>query len=72
VALLGLSDPSEQDVAFAAAQAFTAPLDSAQMATIRQLAVAAVAHKGPCLWNPSEPLALVAVSGQQHQEYPRL
>jgi predicted aldo/keto reductase-like oxidoreductase len=55
VALLGLSDPTEQDAAFAAAQAFVAPLDSAQMATIRQLAVAAVAHKGPCRWNPSEP-----------------
>jgi 1-deoxyxylulose-5-phosphate synthase len=64
VALLGLSDPAEQDAAFAAAQAFTAPLDPEQMATIRQLAVAAVAHKGPCRWNPSEPLALAAVGGQ--------
>jgi hypothetical protein len=64
VALLGLSDPSEQDTAFAATRAFTAPLDSAQMATIRQLAVAAVAHKGPCRWNPSEPLARAAIGGQ--------
>ena len=64
VTLLGLSDPDEQDAAFTAAQAFTAPLDSAQMATIRQLAMAAVAHKGPCRWNPSEPLALAAVGGQ--------
>jgi 1-deoxyxylulose-5-phosphate synthase len=64
VALLGLSDPGEQDAAFAAARAFAAPLGSAQMATIRQLAVAAVAHKGPCRWNPSEPLALAAVGGQ--------
>jgi 1-deoxyxylulose-5-phosphate synthase len=64
VALLGLSDPTEQDAAFVAAQAFTAPLDPEQMATIRQLAVAAVAHKGPCRWNPSEPLALAAVGGQ--------
>src|SRR5262249_24269130 len=63
VALLGLSDPSEQDAAFAAAQAFVAPLDSAQMKTIWRLAVAAVAHKGPCRWNPSEPLALTAVGG---------
>ena len=52
VALLGLSDPAEQAAAFAAAQTFTAPLDSEQMATIRQLAVAAVAYKGPCRWNP--------------------
>jgi aryl-alcohol dehydrogenase-like predicted oxidoreductase len=64
VALLGLSEPSEQNAAFAAAQAFTTPLDPEQMATIRQLAVAAVAHKGPCRWNPSEPLALAAVGGQ--------
>jgi len=52
VALLGLSDLNEQDAAFAAAQAFEAPLDPEQMAAIRQLAVAAVAHKGPCRWNP--------------------
>jgi len=63
VALLGLSDPTEQDAAFAATRAFTTPLDAAQMATIRQLAVAAVAHKGPCRWNPSEPLALAAIGG---------
>jgi aryl-alcohol dehydrogenase-like predicted oxidoreductase len=55
VALLGLSFPHEQDAAFAAAQAFTTPLNREQMATIRQLAVAAVAHKGPCWWNPSTP-----------------
>ena len=53
VALLGLSDPDEQDAAFAAAQAFKAPLDPEQMVTMQQLAVAAVAHKGPCRWNPS-------------------
>jgi diketogulonate reductase-like aldo/keto reductase len=64
VALLGLSDPTEQAAAFAAAQAFVAPLNLEQMATIRQLAVAAVAHKGPCRWNPGEPLALAAVGGQ--------
>jgi len=61
---LGLSDPTEQAAAFAAARVFAAPLDATQMATIRQLAVAAVAHKGPCRWNPSEPLALAAVGGQ--------
>ena len=61
VALLGLSDPSEQAAAFAAAQSFTAPLDAEQMATIRQSAVAAVADKGPCRWNPGEPLALAAI-----------
>ena len=64
VALLGLNDPTEQDAAFAAVKAFAAPLDPAQIATIRQLAVAAVVHKGPCRWNPSEPLALAAVGGQ--------
>jgi diketogulonate reductase-like aldo/keto reductase len=64
VALLGLSDPTEQAAAFAAAQAFVTPLNLEQMATIRQLAVAAVAHKGPCRWNPGEPLALAAVAGQ--------
>jgi len=53
VALLGLSNPDEQDAAFAAAQAFEAPLDPEQMAAIRQFAVAAIAHKGPCRWNPS-------------------
>jgi 1-deoxyxylulose-5-phosphate synthase len=64
VALLGLSDPAEQEAAFAAAHTFAAPLDPEQMATIRQLAVAAVAHKGPCRWNPGEPLALATVGGQ--------
>jgi aryl-alcohol dehydrogenase-like predicted oxidoreductase len=54
VALLGLSFPNEQDVAFAAAQAFAAPLNQEQMATIQQLAVAAIVHKGPCRWNPNE------------------
>ncbi|MBM3226733.1 MAG: hypothetical protein FJZ47_23460 [Candidatus Tectomicrobia bacterium] len=53
VALLGLSTPSEQDAAFAAALAFTTPLDAAQMAAIRQEAMAAVAAKGPCWWNPT-------------------
>ena len=72
VALLGLSFPNEQDAAFAAAQAFTTPLNPEQMATIRQLAVSAVAHKGPCRWNPSEPLALAAVGERLRQEYPRL
>lgn len=61
VALLGLSDPSEQEAAFAAAQAFAAPLAPEQMAAIRQLALTAVAHKGPCRWNPSEQLELSAL-----------
>jgi hypothetical protein len=61
VALLGLSDPSEQDAAFAAVQSFKAPLDAEQMAIIRQRAVEAVADKGPCRWNPREPVALAAV-----------
>jgi 1-deoxyxylulose-5-phosphate synthase len=53
VALLGLSFPAEQEAAFAAAQTFTAPLDLMQMATIQQDAVTAMAHKGPCRWNPA-------------------
>jgi 1-deoxyxylulose-5-phosphate synthase len=61
VALLGLSDPSEQDAAFAVVQSFTAPLGAQQMATIRQCAIAAVVDKGPCRWNPSESLALAAI-----------
>jgi aryl-alcohol dehydrogenase-like predicted oxidoreductase len=54
VALLGLSDAAEQDAAFSAAQAFAAPLAQAHMAAIRHSAVTAVAHKGPCRWNPHE------------------
>jgi 1-deoxyxylulose-5-phosphate synthase len=53
VALLGLSFPNEQDAAFAAALSFQAPLTQEQLTTIRQLAIAAVAQKGPCWWNPS-------------------
>ena len=55
VALLGLSFPAEQEAAFAAAQEFAEPLDREHMRTIQQAAVAAVAHKGPCRWNPGEP-----------------
>jgi 1-deoxyxylulose-5-phosphate synthase len=55
VALLGLNDAAEQEAAFSAAQAFAAPLAQAQMAAIRQSAVTAVTHKGPCRWNPHEP-----------------
>lgn len=51
VALLGLSFPNEQDVAFAAAVSFR-PLSPDQMAEIRRQAAAAVEGKGPCWWNP--------------------
>ena len=51
VALLGLSYPNEQDLAFAAAQAFR-PLSPQQMDDIRRQAAAARKHKGPCWWNP--------------------
>jgi aryl-alcohol dehydrogenase-like predicted oxidoreductase len=51
VALLGLSFPNEQDLAFAAARSF-APLTPAQMADIRERAVLARKDKGPCWWNP--------------------
>ncbi len=51
VALLGLSFPNEQDVAFAAARDFQ-PLAPAQMQDIRGRAVTAIQNKGPCWWNP--------------------
>lgn len=51
VALLGLSYPNEQELAFAAAASF-APLSAAQMEDIRQRAVEARRDKGPCWWNP--------------------
>jgi aryl-alcohol dehydrogenase-like predicted oxidoreductase len=51
VALLGLSYPNEQDLAFAAARSF-APLDPAQMEDIRCRAIDARQGKGPCWWNP--------------------
>jgi aryl-alcohol dehydrogenase-like predicted oxidoreductase len=51
VALLGLSFPNEQDAAFAAAERFEA-LAPQSMAQIREQAVAAIADKGPCWWNP--------------------
>ena len=50
VALLGLSFPNEQDVAFAAA-AFE-PLSEAQLADIRRRAEDAIRGKGRCWWNP--------------------
>ncbi|CAN5488011.1 hypothetical protein BH10CHL1_BH10CHL1_01390 [soil metagenome] len=51
VALLGLSYPNEQDLAFAAAKTFQ-PLSNAQMDDIRHRAVDARQDKGPCWWNP--------------------
>ena len=51
VALLGLSFPNEQDLAFAAAERF-APLAPEQMEDIRRRAVEARQDKGPCWWNP--------------------
>jgi hypothetical protein len=47
VALLGLSFPNEQDLAFAAAQDFS-PLSDAQMEDIRQRAAEARKDKGAC------------------------
>lgn len=52
VALLGLSYPNEQDLAFAAAQTFH-PLSAHHMDDIRRRAVAARKDKGPCWWNPA-------------------
>ncbi len=51
VALLGLSFPNEQDVAFAATRAFM-PLSEDQMEDIRRRAAEARKDKGPCGWNP--------------------
>jgi aryl-alcohol dehydrogenase-like predicted oxidoreductase len=51
VALLGLSFPNEQDLAFAAAASFV-PLTPGQMEDIRHRAAEARKDKGPCWWNP--------------------
>jgi aryl-alcohol dehydrogenase-like predicted oxidoreductase len=51
VALLGLSFPNEQDVAWAAAQSFT-PLSEAELRDLERRAKEAVQKKGPCWWNP--------------------
>jgi hypothetical protein len=49
--LLGLSTPTEQNVAFVAADAFT-PLSPQRMCDIRRRAQKAVRSKGPLWWNP--------------------
>ena len=51
VALLGMSCPTEQDTAFAAARSFR-PLADDAMADIRRRAGEARHGKGPCWWNP--------------------
>jgi aryl-alcohol dehydrogenase-like predicted oxidoreductase len=51
VALLGLSFPNEQDLAFAAAEAFR-PMTSGEMAETRRRAALAVEGKGAIWWNP--------------------
>jgi hypothetical protein len=51
VALLGLSTPLEQDVAFAAARAFT-PLGPDELRALEARAASAIMGKGPCWWNP--------------------
>lgn len=51
VTLLGMSFPSEQDAAFAAAASFR-PLSQAQLQAIRAEARVAIANKGKCWWNP--------------------
>src|SRR5690606_16959854 len=53
VALLGMSFPNEQDAALAAAESFQ-PLSAEAMASIRERAAHAIAHKGPCWWNPPD------------------
>ncbi len=51
MALLGLSYPSEQDAAFAAARSFR-PLTGDEMEDVRRRAVETRQGKGPCWWNP--------------------
>jgi len=51
VMLLGLSYPSEQDAAFAAAARFE-PMSPGEMAAARKQAIAALPGKGPHWWNP--------------------
>jgi len=51
VALLGMSYPNEQDVAFSASRSFQ-PLTPDQMEDIRNRATEARRDKGPCWWNP--------------------
>jgi len=51
VALLGLSFPNEQDVAFAAAKNFTENLSEEKLSSIRHRAIEAVQNKGTCWWN---------------------
>lgn len=51
VALLGLSFPNEQDVAFEAAVNFK-PLPAERMAAIRARAAEVIQHKGDVWWNP--------------------
>jgi aryl-alcohol dehydrogenase-like predicted oxidoreductase len=53
VALLGLSFPNEQDVAWAAAASFARALAPDQMNAIRDRARTAIEQKGPCWWNPA-------------------
>jgi aryl-alcohol dehydrogenase-like predicted oxidoreductase len=54
VALLGMSTPSEQDAAFAAADTF-APLSEAELQAVRQRARNAIAGKGKVWWDPLPP-----------------
>lgn len=55
VALLGLSFPNEQDAAFKALAEYQ-PLSPAEMEQIRRRAAIAIEGKGPCWWNPPEPI----------------
>lgn len=52
VALLGLSDEREQDVAFDAAAAFREPFGESALADLRARAAAAIRGKGAVWWNP--------------------
>lgn len=53
VALLGLSFPSEQEQAFAAAERTRAPLDEPALVALRARAAEAMQGKGACWWNPA-------------------
>ncbi|MFZ5897395.1 MAG: aldo/keto reductase [Myxococcota bacterium] len=55
VALLGMSFPNEQDAALHAAARFQ-PFSPTELAEVRQRAEPAIRDKGPCWWNPANPL----------------
>ena len=58
VALLGMSDPAEQDAAFAAARDFQ-PLNAAELEEIERRGRESIEGKGHCWWDPQEEPATI-------------